>query len=110
MAAAVVMTTTPTKLYIGIDLGATNAKAGVIDDQGILLGSHQLPLSSGTETSPDSLQVENVIKLLVLCVEGAIKNAKVEWENVIAIGVGSPGHVYEGVVKAASNFPVSVFQ
>lgn len=105
--AGLAIATTP-KLYIGIDLGATNAKAGVINEDGVLLGSHQMPLSSGNETSAESLQVDHVVKLLVECVKGAVKSTEIEWENVVAIGVGSPGHIYEGVVKAASNFPVGL--
>jgi sugar (pentulose or hexulose) kinase len=94
------------KLYVGIDLGATNAKAGVVNEDGLLLGSHQVPLSSGSSSSTESHQVDHVVKLLVECVHLAVKSAQADWETVIAVGVGSPGHVYNGVVKAASNFPV----
>jgi glucokinase len=93
------------KFFIGIDLGATNAKAGVIDEQGILVASFSIPLSDHSEVASQSHSPEAVISSIVTCVHSAVSDSGVSWEQVVAVGVGSPGHVFNGMVKAASNFP-----
>jgi predicted NBD/HSP70 family sugar kinase len=86
------------KFFVGIDLGATNAKAGVVSQDGTLLGSANSPLSS--------LEPDAVVKSLVAVVHEAIANSGLEFKDIVAVGVGSPGHIFSGRVLAASNFPV----
>jgi glucokinase len=83
---------------IGIDLGATNAKAGVVrGTDGALLASISEPLEAWDPPA--------VVACLVACVRRACDEAGVAWGEVAAVGVGAPGHVHHGVVKAAANFP-----
>ena len=86
------------KVVVGIDLGATNAKAGVVSADGTLLASASAPLKS--------LDPNAVVESLVAVVHEAVALAGLPFNNVVAVGVGSPGHIFDGVVKAASNFPV----
>ena len=86
------------KLYlIGIDLGATNAKAGIVrGTDGVLLASASIPLEAKDPSA--------VVASLMLCVNRVCTEASVDLDEVAAVGIGSPGHVFNGVVKAAANF------
>ena len=65
---------TKPRYVVGIDLGATNAKAGVIDETGKLLGSASAPL---TAWDPES-----VVESLVKCTQSAVAQAGINWEEV----------------------------
>ena len=86
------------KLYlVGIDLGATNAKAGIVRaTDGVLLASASIPLEAKDPSA--------VVASLMVCVNCVCAEADVALGEVAAVGIGSPGHVFNGVVKAAANF------
>ena len=91
-------------VWIGIDLGATNAKAAVVDDSGAVICKAALPL----DTTPEGLKPEPVVRKLLDCCEAALSKANLTWGDVSGIGVGSPGALDReaGLVKAAANiFP-----
>ena len=97
------------RFVVGIDLGATNAKAGVMDDAGKLVASATSPLvaaAGGDGGVVDSHSPEAVVAALVACTRAAVAQAGLDLRgDVAAVGVGSPGHILGGVVKAAANFP-----
>ncbi len=72
------------KYYIGIDLGGTFIKGGIVDREGKILVSDKIP----TEREKGEQGVcENICKLSKMLLEKtALKN-----ENIIGVGIGVPG-------------------
>ena len=70
--------------YVGVDLGGTNVKAGVVDD----LGRPMSWLSVPTETPKGP---ENGARRMGLAVHGAIEQAGLQPSDIINVGLGSPG-------------------
>jgi glucokinase len=70
--------------FLGIDLGGTNIKSGVVDDQGRALSSIT------AKTLAD--QGPNVgLGNLVAAGSQAVKESGLDWEHIAAVGLGSPG-------------------
>ena len=86
------------RVWVGIDLGGTNAKAAAISDDGVVLSSHAISHNG-------DLDSENVIRRLHQCAEAAILEVGAGWSDVLGVGVGAPGAIVDGVVTGASNFP-----
>ena len=70
--------------YVGIDLGGTNVKSGVVDDNGRPLSRISLP------THPEKGPEFGVAKLAEAGRE-AVKAAGLTWDDIAAVGLGSPG-------------------
>ncbi|MDY7227498.1 ROK family protein [Hyalangium rubrum] len=79
---------------LGIDLGGTNARAAVVDEQGRILSSAKLPLA---ERSPAA-----VVEVIALAAAEALSEARVE---VRGCGVGAAGQIHRdsGVLAVAPN-------
>ena len=71
--------------FVGIDLGATNAKAGVVNDEGELLATASQPLTDYTD--------KGVVSSLVEVATKAVTDAGLKWSDISEIGVGSPGTI-----------------
>jgi len=83
---------------VGIDLGGTFIKAGLVDDKGNIIKKNQFP-TRGEEGKREIVlsQIENAINF---CLDGENKN------EIIGIGIGTPGLVDdEGNVYGAPNLP-----
>jgi glucokinase len=79
---------------IGIDLGGTFIKAGVVDSTGRLFNKFEI--KSYSEVSP-----QKVISQIIL----AIKQLQRKFTKPVSgIGIGSPGIVTDGIVKFPPNF------
>jgi glucokinase len=72
------------RLWLGIDLGGTNVKAGVVDDEGHPLShvSLETQANQGAATGLDNLEKAGRM---------AIEKANVNFEAIRAVGLGSPG-------------------
>ena len=87
--------------YIGIDIGGTNLKAGLVGNDGTLLASEKAPLSwSGTE--------DFVETLATLSIQAAQK-AGISQDEICAVGMGVPGEVdvKQGSILYTCNIPLS---
>ena len=71
---------------IGIDLGGTNLKAGLVDRDGKI--HHRLSIR--TDNNADPQTISNQIFELIVKVGAGLKHAPT---NIIGIGLGSPGLV-----------------
>ena len=81
---------------IGIDLGGTTIKAGVVSFEGSILYQNKVPTYA--DRGPAT-----VVQQIDLAVKDAV--SRVPDANVIGVGIGSPGVVDDdGVVKAPPNF------
>ena len=86
---------------IGIDLGATNAKAAVVTKDGKVIANVQESL--GKDLSPKA-----VVSKLVKCASDALKEIGMYWNEIAGVGVGSPGGIDSKkgiVIKSANLFP-----
>ncbi len=70
--------------FLGIDLGGTNIKSGVVDDQGQPMSSVSLPTraEAGPEVGLDTL---------VAAGNQAVAASGLDWGQIAAVGLGSPG-------------------
>jgi glucokinase len=71
-------------LYLGVDLGGTNIRAGVVDDTGRVLS--RTSLATEAEKGPD-----HGIARICAAARQAVLSAEVTLSDIRAIGVGSPG-------------------
>jgi len=86
--------------YVGIDLGGTNIKAGVVDSEGKLI--NKLSIKTHAERSMEEI-IHDMGQLAADC----IKDAGMEVSDIEAIGIGSPGTPdnKEGLLVYSSNLP-----
>lgn len=70
--------------YVGIDLGGTTIKGGIVDEKGKIIISKAIP----TEAQRNG---EEIIKSIALLSKELIENAKIPISNINSIGIGSPG-------------------
>ena len=94
------------RIAVGIDLGGTNIKIGLVDQGGRLLDGHRptcrrtkpIPTPSAPEAGLD-VMVEMVLKLLEL--------NHVDRRDVVGVGLGSPGPLSrsKGVLYRLANLP-----
>ena len=87
------------KYYVGIDLGGTNTKLGLVDEKGNIIFT--------TIVKTDSMEgfsetIQRLSKILITQIEGT----NVNFDDVVSVGVGVPGPVLNSrVVKFWANFP-----
>ena len=86
--------------WLGIDLGATNAKAAIVNDDGVVLASHDEPLSK--DLSPVS-----VVDQVALCSEKCLEELGLTFHSISGVGIGCPGKIDadRGIVDGIANFP-----
>jgi glucokinase len=75
---------TPPPLYVGLDVGGTTMKAGVVDDTGRPLGSVSVP------TQAERGQ-EFGLRQMCETIRQAVAAAGVRMDRIVAIGVATPG-------------------
>ncbi len=86
--------------FVGIDLGGTNIKAGVVDAEARILSKVSIPTEGGKGR-------EQVLKNICAAAKLAIEKSGVSMEKIRALGIGSPGvqDWEKGVVVYAPNLP-----
>ena len=73
-------------LYIGVDLGGTGIKAGVVNERGEIL-------SKGSTPTMKERPYQAIIRDIAALCENVAKQANVAMADIAAIGVGVPGHM-----------------
>ena len=70
--------------FVGIDLGGTNIKSGVVDNEGRPMSSVSIETQAdkGPGTGLDNL---------VAAANQAVKKSGLDWDRIAAVGLGSPG-------------------
>ncbi|MCA9266571.1 MAG: ROK family protein, partial [Planctomycetales bacterium] len=71
-------------LFVGVDVGGTNIKIGVVDNQGRTLGKTTIPTLN--ETGPEDALQRTHTALLTL-----LREREAPYEQVAAVGLGTPG-------------------
>ncbi|HUW84388.1 MAG TPA: ROK family glucokinase [Phycisphaerae bacterium] len=89
-----------TRYFVGIDLGGTNVKAGLVDEQAHVKSKLSI------ETEADG-GVDHVIGRIGQAVELAIRQADVPQSAVTGVGIGSPGSMSHkaGIIISPPNLP-----
>lgn len=86
-------------VYIGIDLGGTSVKMGLVDQQGQLLDTLESP-------TPVKEGYYSVLELFIQMAEQLLQENKYKWENISGVGIGVPAlsiDLPKGVVVRAVN-------
>ena len=86
--------------YVGIDVGGTNIKIGLFDSK--------LELISKTSVTTDAeMGPEIVINNMAQTVEELISDAGLSLQDVVAVGIGTPGPAKysEGIIIQSTNMP-----
>ena len=85
---------------IGVDLGGTNTRAGLVADSGDVIGRARRPtiLDQGAEV---------VVQGIADCAREAAQDGGMSLEDVEGVGVGSPGPLdpFSGVIISPENLP-----
>ena len=86
------------KYYVGIDLGGTFIKGGIVDGKGEILALDKTP----TESEKCAEQVAENISTLALSL---LEKAKIDKADVVGLGMGVPGMIdsKNGVVTYSNN-------
>jgi glucokinase len=79
---------TAKRLAIGVDLGGTNIKAGVVDETGRVSG--RVSISTNVHQG-----AETILRHIARAADMARRKAKRRWADIQAVGLGAPG-VFEG--------------
>ena len=74
------------KYYIGIDLGGTFIKGGIVDDTGNILISDKVPTESKNGAGRVALNIANLCKTL-------LSGVNMTTSDIIGIGMGVPGMI-----------------
>lgn len=87
-------------LFVGIDVGGTNIKIGVVDDEGRLLGKTSIP------TEEERGVADGMIRS-VTALKGLLASFGCSLDAVAAVGLGSPGpqDCQAGMIVAPDNLP-----
>lgn len=86
-------------MYIGIDVGGTNLKAGLVDETGHILATEKTPLG----TFPGA---EGFAATLAELSEAAMRKGGASPEEIAYVGIGIPGAVSEGKILYTANIPM----
>ncbi len=82
-------------MYLGIDLGGTNLKSGIIDDSGELVFQSSQPTDA--INGPESV---------ISDIEKIFKQLSYTYPEIKTVGIGVPGVITnEGVIKVSPNLP-----
>jgi glucokinase len=86
--------------FLGIDLGGTNIKSGVVDDDGRPISS--VSIETQAERGPEQ-GIENIAEAGRL----AVTQSGLAWADIAAVGLGSPGtmDIPAGVLLDPPNLP-----
>ena len=87
-------------IFAGVDIGGTNVKIGLVDDSGQVIADTKFP------TQPDK-SPEVAISQARTEFEQLLDPFDLEWEDVAAVGLGTPGplDISKGMILTPTNLP-----
>ncbi len=88
-------------LSLGIDVGGTNVKLGIVDARGKILARSVMP------TKPYNRHPQELICAIFTHIYALLKNSKITLSQISGIGIGLPGAVdpFKGLVIFLPNVP-----
>lgn len=93
-------TSSSARLFLGLDMGGTNVKAGVVDDDGTVIGEAQVPTEA--DGGPD-----HGVGRIVAAGHSAMEAAGVTADAIAAVGLATPGtmDIPAGMLLDPPNLP-----
>jgi len=87
-----------TPLYAGVDVGGTNVKVGVVDDNGLIVAQTKFPTQPDKSPEIALKQAKTEIGLL-------LEKTEFGWDDVVAGGLGTPGplDIQAGIILTPTN-------
>ena len=85
-------------MYIGIDVGGTNLKAGLVNEEGTIVAVERTPL--------DFQGPESFAETLAQLAAAVMERGGVEAKDVEYVGMGIPGAVKDGDILYTANIPM----
>lgn len=86
-------------MYIGIDVGGTNLKAGLVDEKGAILAVERTPLGTFRGPEPFAATLAELAKAVIH--KGGVKTG-----DILYVGMGIPGAVEGGNILYTCNIPM----
>ena len=86
--------------FAGVDVGGTNIKVGIVDDNGKIIADTKFPTEA--DDSPDVAVEQSKKELTEL-----LSSNGLDWDQITAVGVGTPGpmDVKAGMILTPNNLP-----
>jgi len=86
------------KYYLAIDLGGTNIKAGIIDENGLIIKKKSI------KTGKERIFLDVVNDMAKLCIN-LVNETEISFDKIEAIGIGAPGSIdsKNGVIIYSNN-------
>ncbi len=75
--------------YVGIDLGGTNIKTGILNEQGKIVAKSSIPTKS--DRTADEVAFDMAFEVLNI-----VKSNKISMDELVGVGIGSPGAINSG--------------
>ena len=75
--------------YVGIDLGGTNIKTGIVNEQGKVVAKSSIPTKS--DRTADEVAFDMAFEVLNI-----VKSNKISMDELVGVGIGSPGAINSG--------------
>ncbi len=72
--------------YIGVDIGGTNIKTGVVDSTGNIISEASVPTGADR---PQDIVLQDILS----AVKNSIEVSKLDPKEILAVGLGSPGAI-----------------
>ena len=72
--------------YVGVDIGGTNLKAGLVDESGVLLATQKMKVASIADDEGLAWTVASLVQELA-------RTVNIPVSDVASVGVGVPGTV-----------------
>ena len=86
-------------MFVGIDVGGTNLKAGLVDDEGRLIAAARRPLNGFTTAEAFAADLAQLALR-------AVREGGAKVEDLESVGIGLPGAVDGGEVVYTANIPM----
>ncbi len=83
-------------VYLGIDVGGTGVKVGVVDENGGILSQGETPTLVGRP-------YQDIVHDIALCAQSVLAQGGFTQDDVASIGVGVPGVAKDGIVVFCTN-------
>ena len=72
------------RIFLGIDVGGTNIKSGIVDDEGRVLAKSSVPTEA-------SLGPDHGVQQMTLAAQQAVKQLSLTMDDIAAVGLATPG-------------------
>lgn len=86
--------------FVGVDVGGTSIKIGIVDDNGRTIGYSSFP-------TEDSAGIPVAVERMKQTIDALVRSSTISYDSVAAIGLGTPGtmDIPRGMILEPPNLP-----